>query len=60
MNNNNSIVEKRHDCLGCRLVSGFGVIGIGFYIYSQAKYSKRSISRNSMYTIAAGIFFLFS
>lgn len=53
-----SIVEKRHDdCLGCRLVSGFGVIGIGIYIYSQAKHSPTKIARNSLYTIAAGKIF---
>lgn len=29
------------DCLGCRLVSGFGILAIGGYVYFQAQKSKR-------------------
>lgn len=28
-----SIISKRHDCLPCRLLSGFGVIGIGNFYF---------------------------
>jgi len=38
-----SIVAKRHveDCWPCRLVSGFGVIGIGAYLYYTGKKKMR-------------------
>lgn len=31
------------DCLACRLVSGFGVVGMGYYIYHHS----RNHSKNS-------------
>lgn len=52
----NSIFSQRHkaDCIPCRLVSGFGVIGIGIYLYSQAKYRPSKGGRFVLYTLAAG------
>ncbi|KAJ6635142.1 hypothetical protein Bhyg_13725 [Pseudolycoriella hygida] len=46
--NPDSIVSKRHseDCLPCRLVSGSGVVGIGGYIYSQAKHRPPGAGKN--------------
>ena len=41
------------DCLPCRLVSGFGVIGIGAYIYVQAR-NKRKLDGAVMKLLAAG------
>jgi len=48
-----SIISKRHnDCLPCRLASGFGVIGIGGYVYSQAKHRPAGIGRNLIVSTA--------
>ncbi|XP_037041259.1 uncharacterized protein LOC119077983 [Bradysia coprophila] len=48
-----SIISKRHnDCLPCRLVSGFGIIGIGGYIYSQAKHRPAGVGRNLIISTA--------
>jgi len=48
-----SIIAKRHDdCLSCRLLSGFGVIGIGGYIYSQAKHRPPGIGRGVIISTA--------
>lgn len=51
---NESVMTKRHDCMPCRLVSGFGVIGMGAYIYSQAKHRPAGIGRNIIFAVAAG------
>lgn len=52
-----SIVSERHnDCLPCRLVSGFGLLGISTYIsFEAAKRKTNHFGRYSMYGIAAGI-----
>lgn len=54
--NSPSIVAKRHgdDCLPCRLVSGFGVIGIGVYLYSTGTKQSNKISRAVLHTLALG------
>lgn len=54
MIDNESVITKRHDCMPCRLVSGFGVIGMGAYIYSQAKHRPAGIGRNIIFAVAAG------
>lgn len=52
---NESIMTKRYeDCLPCRLVSGFGVIGMGAYIYSQAKHRPAGLGRSVIYVVAVG------
>lgn len=54
----NSIVAKRHtygeDCLNCRLVSGFGIIGMGLYVFNAARNQKANLNRNFIYTISLG------
>lgn len=45
--------KKENDCLECRLISGFGVIAIGFYIYSQAK-RRSKIEANAIKIISGG------
>lgn len=55
MSSDGSILRRRHeDCLPCRLISGFGVIGMGAYIYSQAKHRAPGFGRNAVYAVAAG------
>lgn len=46
--------EKINDCLECRLISGFGLLGISIYIYYQAKHRKKW-ENYSMKTISAGM-----
>lgn len=41
------------DCLGCRLVSGGGLIAASAFIYYQAV-DKTKFNKIGMYTIAAG------
>lgn len=45
--------EVEQDCLPCRLVTGFGVVGIGLYIYAQAK-NRRKMEMYAIRTLAAG------
>lgn len=45
--------ETSEDCLGCRLISGFGIIGIGAYIYYQARH-RRTLEKYTMNAISAG------
>ncbi|XP_058060462.1 uncharacterized protein LOC131211125 [Anopheles bellator] len=48
-----SVVASRHkDCWPCRLVSGFGVIGIGVYIALQAQKRPHKVARYTMQTVA--------
>lgn len=44
---------KPDDCLSCRLISGFGIIGIGAYIYYQARHRK-SLEKYTMNAISGG------
>lgn len=54
----NSVIAKRHtygeDCMNCRLVSGFGIIGMGIYVLTAAKRQKVNFNRNFIYTISFG------
>lgn len=58
---NESFVAKRHsanaagaDCTACRMVSGFGFIGMGIYVLTAAKKQKTIMSRNFVYLLSAG------
>lgn len=58
---NESFVAKRHsanaageDCTACRMVSGFGLIGMGIYVLTAAKKQKTMMNRNFVYLISAG------
>ncbi|XP_022215952.2 uncharacterized protein LOC111069984 [Drosophila obscura] len=43
------------DCLGCRLVSGFGLIGIGVYLLAQAKRRSKPLENYTMKGLAAAV-----
>ncbi|XP_050071691.1 uncharacterized protein LOC126559564 [Anopheles maculipalpis] len=48
-----SVVSNRHkDCIPCRLISGFGVIGMGMYIALHAQKRPNPLGRYSMFGIA--------
>lgn len=56
-----SFVAKRYsanvageDCSACRMVSGFGLIGMGIYVLTAAKKQKTVMSRNFVYLMSAG------
>lgn len=46
--------KSDEDCLACRLISGFGVIGIGVYLNSIALTQKTAINKRGMQLIALG------
>lgn len=47
--------ERPKDCLGCKLISGFGLIGAGLYVMSNArKFS--GFQKGSMMTLASCIY----
>ncbi|XP_073819429.1 uncharacterized protein [Musca autumnalis] len=48
---------KPDDCLPCRLISGFGVMGMGAYIYHQAA-RRKPVERNIMKIISVGAILL--
>ncbi|XP_049286651.1 uncharacterized protein LOC125765490 [Anopheles funestus] len=49
-----SVISNRYkDCMPCRLVSGFGVIGMGVYLALQARKRTHTLGRYSMFGIAA-------
>lgn len=54
--NIHTVLAKRHDedCLACRLVSGFGVLGIGIYLYNTSIKQKSSLSRNGILLLSLG------
>ncbi|XP_035781922.1 uncharacterized protein LOC118461110 [Anopheles albimanus] len=48
-----SVVSSRHkDCLPCRLVSGFGVIGMGVWMALQAQKRPNKLSRYTIHAVA--------
>lgn len=51
-------VSKRHDygedCSSCRLVSGFGIMGISIYLLTAAKKQKTKTSQNFVYLLSLG------
>lgn len=51
--NNKSIVHNRpRDCVGCRLVGGFGVLGAGLYIAKGALSVQKGYGRIVMLGVA--------
>ncbi|XP_037806413.1 uncharacterized protein LOC119600324 [Lucilia sericata] len=46
--------DNSKDCLECRLISGFGLIGVSAYIYYQARHRKRW-ENYTMNIISAGV-----
>uniref|UniRef100_A0A336K0C6 CSON010681 protein n=1 Tax=Culicoides sonorensis TaxID=179676 RepID=A0A336K0C6_CULSO len=52
-----SVIAKRHEenCLGCRLVSGGGLLGISGYVYSQVKKQNSAFSKACLLTISTGV-----
>uniref|UniRef100_A0A182VQT1 Distal membrane-arm assembly complex protein 1-like domain-containing protein n=1 Tax=Anopheles minimus TaxID=112268 RepID=A0A182VQT1_9DIPT len=54
-----SVISNRHkDCLPCRLISGFGVIGMGVYIALHGQKRPTKLGRYSMFgvaTVAGGV-----
>lgn len=57
-NGEKSFLAKRHqngeDCTSCRLVSGFGVIGMGIYVFLSARKHSTPFNRNCLYMISLG------
>lgn len=51
------ITQRSRDCLGCRLVSGGGLLGVGVYISYQSKRANNLTFKIIMNTIALGIVF---
>lgn len=53
-----SFVAQRYnygdDCTSCRLVSGFGLVGMGIYVLTAAKKQNTVFSRKFVYCISAG------
>ncbi|XP_075145866.1 uncharacterized protein LOC142220565 [Haematobia irritans] len=44
---------ETEDCLSCRLISGFGIIGMGAYIYYQGK-RRKPLERYAMNLMSTG------
>ncbi|XP_032593629.1 uncharacterized protein LOC6563946 isoform X1 [Drosophila grimshawi] len=49
-------VSESADCIACRLISGFGMIGIGAYLLSQAKRRRSPVEHYAMKSIATDTF----
>lgn len=47
-------VSESADCVACRLISGFGMIGIGAFLLAQAKRRRSPVENYAMKSIAAG------
>ncbi|XP_076636856.1 uncharacterized protein LOC143349460 [Colletes latitarsis] len=55
----NSMINNRNrDCLGCRIFSGCGLIGSGFYVSYHSKKFQRNIGKSVMYSIGSGLILL--
>ncbi|XP_039952028.1 uncharacterized protein LOC120769196 [Bactrocera tryoni] len=46
--------DNQKDCLACRLISGFGLIAMGAYIFSQSK-NRKKIEMNTMRLISGSV-----
>ncbi|XP_064550470.1 uncharacterized protein LOC135436709 [Drosophila montana] len=46
-------VSESADCVACRLISGFGMIGIGAFLLAQAKRRRSPVEHYAMKSIAA-------
>lgn len=49
-------VSESVECVSCRLISGFGMIGIGVFLLSQAKRRRSPVEHYAMKSIAAGAY----
>lgn len=47
-------VSESADCMACRLISGFGMMGIGAFVLAQAKRRNSPLEKYTMQSIAAG------
>lgn len=47
-------VSESADCMACRLISGFGMMGIGAFVLAQAKRRNSQLEKYTMQSIAAG------
>lgn len=47
-------VSESVECVSCRLISGFGMLGIGAFLLSQAKRRRSPVEHYAMKSIAAG------
>ncbi|KAK2576003.1 hypothetical protein KPH14_007362 [Odynerus spinipes] len=55
----NSIITSRNrDCLGCRIVSGLGLVGSGLYVSHHSRKLQNSKGKTAMYTIGSALVFL--
>ncbi|XP_017046955.1 uncharacterized protein LOC108092027 [Drosophila ficusphila] len=50
-------VSNQVDCLACRLVSGFGLLGIGAFLLAQSK-TRPKLESYTMKSLAAAVGFL--
>ncbi|KAH8409700.1 hypothetical protein KR222_001925 [Zaprionus bogoriensis] len=46
-------VSESADCIACRLISGFGMLGIGAFVLAQAKRRRSPFEKYTMKSIAA-------
>lgn len=46
--------KSDEDCLACRLISSFGIIGIGFYLNSIALQQKTVLNKRGIQIISLG------
>ncbi|EDW83776.2 uncharacterized protein Dwil_GK13494 [Drosophila willistoni] len=51
-------VSESADCWACRLISGFGMMGIGAFLLAQAKRRNRPFENYTMKSLAAAAGFL--
>ncbi|TDG49547.1 hypothetical protein AWZ03_004038 [Drosophila navojoa] len=51
-------VSESVECVSCRLISGFGMLGIGAFLLSQAKRRRSPVEHYAMKSIAAVAGFL--
>ncbi|KOC67937.1 hypothetical protein WH47_12267 [Habropoda laboriosa] len=54
-----SVINNRNrDCLSCRIVSGFGIIGSGLYVWHHSKKFQKNIGKTIMYSIGSALLLL--
>jgi hypothetical protein len=54
--NMNTMELKSDDCLGCRLTSGFGVIGAGVYVAYYARKQSGMMGKVVLGSVSTGLF----
>ncbi|KAH8369479.1 hypothetical protein KR009_012093 [Drosophila setifemur] len=48
-------VSQEVDCLGCRLVSGIGLLGIGAFLLAQSKKRPKPLENYTMKSLAGAV-----